>query len=80
MDDKAGAAAMKEAVSGRLRKAREETGLTVAEVELAAGLPATNYYPYECGEKLPGALRLAALSRVLHVSSDWILGLKGSRK
>ena len=58
-----------------LRKAREERGLTQAEVSELAGLAVEAYGRLERGQVLPRAATLVSLSLVLQMTTDSLLGL-----
>lgn len=75
----AGGEARKElqAFAARLRQARERAGLTQQQIAAAIGLSNYNSYQYwERAQRWPSAEYLAALCRILGVSSDILLGLQ----
>ena len=57
-----------------LKKARKETGLTQKEVADKLGVNYTTYRNYEQGQREPNHRTLAALSNLLNVSTDNLLG------
>ncbi|MCL1842792.1 MAG: helix-turn-helix transcriptional regulator [Defluviitaleaceae bacterium] len=59
----------------RLKKSREYNGLTQDEVSKALKIHRTTYTNYEAGRSEPNLEMLALLSRLLDVSSDWLVGL-----
>ena len=60
--------------AARIRKRREELGLTIGEVAERAGVNRGTLYRYESGEiKSIGADRLERLSRVLGTDADYLL-------
>lgn len=74
----------KTVLARRIRKAREERGLSQAElgIEVAKLLPKrsddfrqTTVSKWETGEVRPGVPTLAAIAQVVQCSTDWLLGL-----
>lgn len=61
----------------RLKKLREERGLSQAEVAKAIGVGRTTYLKYETGENKP-TRKLEELSRLFSVSYDYLLGREES--
>lgn len=61
------------AIAKRLRQAREDAGLTQAEVAIRAGLKQSAVSHAESGRREPLATTLAALCRAIEVSADWVL-------
>lgn len=59
----------------RLKKAREGRGLTQAELGKEAGLPSTTLSHFESGSRKPSFDNLRRLTRVLGVSTDYLMGL-----
>ena len=59
----------------RLKKAREYNGLTQLEVAKAIKINRSTYTNYEAGRSEPDFEILALLSKLLCVSSDWLIGL-----
>jgi transcriptional regulator with XRE-family HTH domain len=62
-------------LSKRLRDRREFIGLTQPELGQRVGRTKQQIYRYEQGENEPDATTLAALSKELGVSADYLLGL-----
>lgn len=63
----------------RLKKLREDRGLTQVQLAEAAGTIPRNISHYEGGLAWPMAATLSALARVLEVSADELLGLTRAR-
>lgn len=63
-----GAAAM--SIGENLCKAREDKGLTQAQVAASAGIPLSTYKKYELGSPPPPGDRIGALARALGISAD----------
>lgn len=59
-----------------LRDARIAAGLRPEQVALAIGKSVYTIHSYECGRVTPAADTIAALSRLLGVSADRLLGLE----
>lgn len=59
----------------RLIKLREEKGLTQAQLEVRAGLPATLISHYEKGERAPGLTNIKALCKGLSCTASELLGV-----
>lgn len=59
----------------RLNHAIMLSGLSLSEIERRSGVSHGNISHYCAEVMLPSAYNLYELSRVLHVSSDWLLGL-----
>lgn len=67
-------------IAKRLRDTRKARGLTQVEVAQLVGIPQTLLSEYERGTvRLHGAM-VAALAKVLHVSTDELLGVKPSKE
>ncbi len=64
-------------VQERLLIARRRRGLTQDELAKATDLYKTDISKYERGISVPTLARLARMSIVLGVSTDWLLGLRG---
>lgn len=64
-----------EALSKRLKKARENTGLSQQSVSYLSGVPQSVLSKAEAGRITPCVRNLVKLCRILNVSSDWLLGL-----
>lgn len=62
----------------RVLEAAEKTGLTRREIERRAGFTGkSQIYKYVSMHQMPSAYKLAKLAKVLNVSTDWLLGLRG---
>lgn len=81
-EGEAGSESRKElqAFAVRLRRARENAGLTQQQIATAIGLSNYNSYQYwERAQRWPSSEYLASLCQTLGVSADFLLGLqKGS--
>ena len=64
--------------SKRLRSAREVQQMTQAELAIKAGVTRASINKYEHGRSVPNVDILKALSDVLLVSSDWLIGLRNA--
>ena len=62
----------------RLRLLRERGGLTQAELEKRAGLPALLVSQYETGSRAPGLANIKALIRGLNCTADELLEARPS--
>ena|SRR5215207_2995546 len=58
----------------RLRQRRAKLGMTQRDVARSIGMTINQVSRYEKGEAEPGSVALSAISRVLNVSADWLLG------
>jgi transcriptional regulator with XRE-family HTH domain len=67
-----------DAISRRLRQAREARGMTQAEVARAAHLEPSAVAHFESGRREPSARNLRALCRAVDVSADYLLALTGT--
>ncbi|MBS0225741.1 MAG: helix-turn-helix transcriptional regulator [Proteobacteria bacterium] len=59
----------------RLKEAREKRGLTQAGLSKEAGLPSTTISHFESGSRKPSFDNLRRLTKVLGVSTDYLMGL-----
>lgn len=59
----------------RLREAREKRGFTQASLSKEAGLPATTISHFESGSRKPSFDNLRRLTKVLGVSTDYLMGI-----
>lgn len=59
----------------RLKQAREDRDMSQADVAAALGTTKQQISKYETGTQEMTASRLAAVCRILGVSSDYLLGL-----
>ena len=64
----------------RLNEAILESKLTTPQICEAVGIERKSLYSYKCGEYSPNALTLAKLATTLHVSADWLLGIKNTKR
>lgn len=62
----------------RLRKLREEKGLSQNEISKILGISRTAYVKYETGESRP-VRKLDELTRLFNVSADYIMGISSYR-
>lgn len=60
--------------ASRLRKAREEQGLTQQAVADLLGISKSTYSGYETGKREPDVFKIKALSEVLSISADVLIG------
>lgn len=70
-----GRPAMSSDFPSRLKEARERRGLTQAELGKEAGLPSTTLSHFESGSRKPSFDNLRRLTRVLGVSTDYLMGI-----
>jgi len=56
----------------RLRKARSAAGLDLKQLSLAAGLSHNTAFSIESGARVPSVVTVAAIAKVLAVSSSWL--------
>jgi transcriptional regulator with XRE-family HTH domain len=66
---------MAEPVGRRIRAARLKYGMTGAELARRVGITPQNLNVIERGNTDPRASHVAAIARVLRVSTDYLLGL-----
>ena len=64
--------------SERLKEARENVGLTQKSIAELIGIGKPSYQKYEYNEREPDFDTLKKLCSVLHVSSDYLLGLSSN--
>ncbi|MCC0038473.1 MAG: helix-turn-helix transcriptional regulator [Brucellaceae bacterium] len=60
-------------MGGRLSRARDATGLTVAQLARRVGVKTATIQAWESDRSQPRANRLATLAGVLNVSLSWVL-------
>ena len=60
--------------AGRLRQARQATGLSQRKFANLIGMSPTGYCQYENGQSEPNIPMLINLSEILNRSTDWLLG------
>lgn len=68
-----------ESFPSKLKKAREETGMTQREVAAEIRLPQSTIAKYETGKLEPSIETLGKLSDFYNVSLDWLIGTKGGK-
>lgn len=66
----------REAFASRLKKAREETGLTQREVTKETRIPQSTLANYETGRTEPDIENLGILAEFYNVSIDWLVGIQ----
>lgn len=64
-----------EGLTERLREAIQASGLTPHQIQTLAGIPKNTYYQHIGGGAM-GELYIAKYCAVLHISADWLLGLR----
>jgi ribosome-binding protein aMBF1 (putative translation factor) len=64
----------------RLCTAIERSGLSINTISAAVGITRWTLIEYTVGNFAPTASILARLCSTLHVSADWLLGLKAESK
>lgn len=64
---------MDNVIGDRIKKRRKELKLTQVQIKELCGISNGNLSDFENGNKTPSANSLVALSKALHVSTDWIL-------
>ncbi|WP_234911583.1 helix-turn-helix domain-containing protein [Xanthomonas citri] len=69
---------MSDLFPARLREARDRRGLTQAELGKEASLPSTTISHFESGSRKPSFDNLRRLTKVLGVSTDYLMGLVDS--
>ncbi|WP_274424337.1 helix-turn-helix domain-containing protein [Chelativorans sp. YIM 93263] len=63
----------RDTMGGRLSRARDSAGLTIAELARRLGVKASTIQAWESDRSQPRANRLAMLAGVLNVSLSWLL-------
>lgn len=66
---------MSEKFPARLKNARELRGLTQTDLGKEAGLPSTTISHFESGSRKPSFDNLRRLTKVLGVSTDYLMGI-----
>lgn len=61
--------------SQRLKEAREQRGFTQFDLGKEAGLPSTTISHFESGSRKPSFDNLKRLTKVLAVSTDYLMGI-----
>ena len=64
-----------EMLGKRIKECRLEMGLSVEEVAEIMGVKTSMYLSYEAGQRDIRSRKLLMLSRLFHVSCDYLLGL-----
>lgn len=64
---------MHKMIGCRIKQRRKELGLTQVQIKKLTGISNGNLSDLENGNRLPSATALIELSKVLHVTTDWIL-------
>ncbi len=62
--------------AARLRKAREALGLSQEEFAFRVNMYQNTISGYEMARREPPLSALVKIAQALHVSADWLLGLK----
>lgn len=57
----------------KLRTARKRAGISIKEIAHEVGLSRSSYNYYELGRNQPSLHILPDISRLLHISLDWLL-------
>jgi transcriptional regulator with XRE-family HTH domain len=63
----------------RLSEAIHASGLPTPQICDAVGIERKSLYSWKAGHSAPDAIRLAKLCVLLHVSADWLLGIKSTK-
>lgn len=66
---------LRQLVGARIKKARQTLGLKQVDVAKKLAVSTALITAYETGARAPSLKNLVALTQVLNVSSDWLLGL-----
>lgn len=69
-----------ETFANKLKKARNDTGLTQREVAEELKISKSTIASYETGRTQPDIEMLGTLADFYNVSVDWLLGTKGNNK
>ncbi len=69
-----------EGFASKLKKARDNTGMSQREAALEIGIPHGTLANYEIGRTQPDIETLGILADFYGVSVDWLLGTKGENK
>ncbi|XMM85553.1 helix-turn-helix domain-containing protein [Stenotrophomonas maltophilia] len=69
---------MSDLFPARLKEARDRRGLTQAELGKEASLPSTTISHFESGSRKPSFDNLRRLTKVLGVSTDYLMGIVDS--
>jgi len=60
----------------RLQYAMKKRGVTVKELSQKSGVGLKSIYGYTNGDKGPSLVKLVAIGKALHVSLDWLCGMR----
>lgn len=60
----------------RLRRAMEVRKVTVQDLSRLSMVPERTLYHYKAGEKPPTFQNLVAIGKAMHVSLDWLCGMR----
>lgn len=60
----------------QLKRAMEIRGVGVKELSKMSMVPERTLYHYKAGEKPPTYQNLVAIGKALHVSLDWLCGMR----
>ena len=60
----------------RLQYAMKKRGVTVKELSQRSGVGLKSIYGYTNGDKGPSLVKLVAIGKALHVSLDWLCGMR----
>lgn len=63
-------------LSERIKQLREHLGITQAELARRLGLTRSSVNGWEMGFTVPSTAMIVELSKIFHVSSDYLLGLE----
>lgn len=66
---------LRQRIGERMRRGREEAGLSADEVSKKIGVSTTAVGQWEVGRSFPSPEHLVELLRIYAVNSDWLLGL-----
>ncbi len=64
-----------ETIANRIKEIRKENQLTQAEFGKMLSISQDNVSLWETGKGFPSVLHVIAISKLFHVSADYILGL-----
>lgn len=67
---------MTENFNENLKKIRQESGMTQAEVADKIGVAKNTYCNWEKGTREPNIMTIKALAKLFNVSSDYLVGLE----
>lgn len=70
----------KQAFSRKLRTLRKQHGFSQKEMANCLEIDRSTYASYEIGRSLPSLGSVKAIAELLHVSSDFLLGIHSQRE